>query len=134
MGENTDPNDLNDEDLEEKASSYADSAKEVQDKLGLLTSLLEKRGDKADPALKEQLKALQEQLEGLGIGQGVTQNTEQTKLLDACLVLSVRRAGGQRPSVFTALKRFGDTSRSKKDAADSDLAKMTVACIHELSM
>lgn len=116
---------------------FSNSAKEVQDKLGQLRALLDQRGDSADPKLKEQLEALEAQLKGLDLSSlaapAAGSDEAVKKLMTACAMLSVKRAGAQRPSTMAGLRRLSDSSLSKKDAADSEVSRMIVACVNELT-
>jgi hypothetical protein len=115
---------------------FSNSAKEVQDKLGQLRALLDQRGDSADPKLKEQLEQLEAQLKGLdlsSLANPAGSDEGVTKLMGACAMLSVKRAGAQRPSTMAGLRRLSDSSLSKQDAADSEISRMIVACVNELT-
>merc|ERR1719253_303812 len=56
-----------DEEKAAKAEAFVDSAKELNEKLAQLKALLDAKGEGADPALKERLQGLQQQLQGLGL-------------------------------------------------------------------
>merc|ERR1719163_951729 len=65
---------------EEKGQAFADSAKELQEKLAQLRALLDAKGEGADPGLKEKLAGLESQLKGLGLEEltgGGTQNSPE---------------------------------------------------------
>jgi hypothetical protein len=125
----------------EGSRSPSDSMKELQEKLGILKQLIDQRGEKEgdNPQLQEQLQKLEKQLEGLGISMkeheaaGDADTEEIGKLLRACVLLSLRRAGGQqKPSTTAGLRRLGDPTLSRKDAANSDVGRMIVTCANEL--
>jgi len=128
---------LSEEDANAKAAAYIDSAKELQEKLGQLKALLDAKGDDADPALKERLKGLEQQLSGIGLGGGglgggeVGSSPELTEFLGGCVSMSVRRVGLQRPSTMNALARMTEGKMTPAEASHNELWRMIGVCISE---
>lgn len=122
----------------EAPQSYEDSAKELTDKLGQLSELLNGRED-ADPELKDKLEGLKAQLGSLGVDLGVdlgggrAASKELTQFVSACMTLSTRRTGLKRPTTTGALRSLAKDGFTKEQAKDMDLAKMVAVCITELS-
>jgi len=123
------------EDKEARATAFADSAKELQEKLGQLKALLDKKGESADPALKERLKGLETQLDslGLGLGGGVGATKELTEFLGGCVAMSMRRAGVRRPSTLGALRKMAKGGLTQADAAGTELFRMVGVCVADLT-
>lgn len=124
------------EDAEARAASFAASAKELQDKLGQLKALLDKKGESADPALKERLQGLEQQLESLGLGLGggsVGATKELHEFLAGCVSMSIRRAGVRRPSTLGALRKMANNKLTPTQAAETELFRMVGVCIAELT-
>lgn len=120
---------------EESPKDFAASMQELQDKMGQLKGLLEKRGD-VDPALRERLEGLTKQLNGLGIGGGdggaAARKAEQS-VLTACLTLSLASAGPKKSSTFKAMGRLASGRVTKEEAADMELMKLVAVCVTGLS-
>lgn len=123
---------------EAKGQEFADSAKELQEKLAQLKALLDAKGEGTDPALQERLAGLQNQLETLGLGDlsnmgGLQRSPELSEFVQTCIALSVRKAGMNRPSVIGALRRLGDDKMSMQEAAQIDLYRLFAVCANELT-
>jgi len=118
---------------EEKGQQFVDSAKELQEKLAQLKALLDAKEGGADPALKEKLAGLENQLKGLGLD-GLTgggQSPEVTEFLGACVAMSMRRIGMQRPATLGALRKLVDDKMPPEEAAKNELWRMVGVCITE---
>lgn len=120
-------------DAEARAQAFASSAQELQEKLGQLKALLDKKGEGADPALKERLKGLEEQLDSLGLGLGGGSNKELAEFLGGCVAMSMRRAGVRRPSTLGALRKMANNKLTPEQAADTELFRMVGVCVAELT-
>lgn len=122
---------------EAKAAGIVDSARELQEKLAQLRALLDKKGDGADPALKERLDGLTQQLSGLGLGSltGEEQpsSPELQEFLSSCVMMSMRRSGMQRPATIGALAKLADKTITPERAGDFELVRMVATCVNELS-
>lgn len=119
---------------EAKGQEFVDSARELQEKLGQLRALLDAKGEGADPALKERLAGLETQLTGLGLDGltgGAGSSPEMTEFLSACVAMSLRRAGMQRPATLGALRRLVQKKLSPAEAAQQELWKMVAVCVAE---
>lgn len=120
---------------EAKGQEFVDSARELQEKLGQLRALLDAKGEGADPALKERLAGLETQLSGLGLdgltGGGAGSSPELTEFLSACVAMSLRRAGMQRPATLGALRRLVQKKMTPAEAAQQELWKMVAVCVAE---
>lgn len=118
---------------EEKGQKFVDSAKELQEKLGQLKALLDAKGEGADPALKEKLAGLEDQLKGLGLegltGGAAGSNPELTEFLGACVAMSMRRAGMQRPATLGALRKLVENKMPPAEAAKNELWRMVAVCV-----
>jgi len=120
---------------EEKGAAFVDSARELQEKLGQLKALLDAKGEGADPGLKERLAGLENQLKGLGLdglggaAMGVGENKELAEFLGACVVMSMRRAGMQRPSTLGALRQLVNKKLTPAEASKTELWKMVGVCV-----
>jgi len=117
---------------EEKGQKFVDSAKELQEKLGQLKALLDAKGEGADPGLKDRLAGLESQLKDLGLD-GLTggggSNPELTEFLGACVAMSMRRAGMQRPATLGALRKLVENKLAPADAAQNELWRMVAVCV-----
>jgi len=106
---------------EEKGAAFVDSARELQEKLAQLKALLDAKGEGADPGLKEKLAGLESQLSSLGLdsltGGGAGSNPELTEFLGACVAMSMRRAGMQRPATLGALRKLVENKLPPAEAA-----------------
>jgi len=121
---------------EEKGQKFVDSARELQEKLGQLKALLDAKGEGADPGLKEKLAGLENQLKSLGLdsitgGGEVGSNKELTEFLGACVAMSMRKIGLQRPSTLSALRRLVDNNMSPEEASKNELWRMVGVCVGE---
>jgi len=121
---------------EEKGQKFVDSARELQEKLGQLKALLDAKGEGADPGLKEKLAGLEDQLKSLGLdsitgGGEVGSNKELTEFLGACVAMSMRKIGMQRPSTLSALRRLVDNNMSPEEASKNELWRMVGVCVGE---
>lgn len=121
---------------EEKGQKFVDSAMELQEKLGQLKALLDAKGEGADPGLKEKLAGLEDQLKSLGLdsitgGGAVGSNPELTEFLGACVAMSMRRAGMQRPATLGALRRLVDNKMTPEEASKNELWRMVGVCVGE---
>jgi len=121
---------------EEKGQKFVDSARELQEKLGQLKALLDAKGEGADPGLKEKLAGLEDQLKSLGLdsitgGGEVGSNKELTEFLGACVAMSMRKIGMQRPSTLSALRRLVDNNMSPQEASKNELWRMVGVCVGE---
>jgi len=121
---------------EEKGQKFVDSARELQEKLGQLKALLDAKGEGADPGLKEKLAGLEDQLKSLGLdsitgGGAVGSNPELTEFLGACVAMSMRKAGMQRPSTLSALRRLVDDKMTPEEASKNELWRMVGVCVGE---
>jgi hypothetical protein len=117
---------------DEKGQQFVDSARELQEKLAQLKALLDAKGDDTDPALKEKLSGLENQLKGLGLDGldgGSGPNPELTEFLSACVAMSMRRAGMQRPSTLSALRRLADGKLPPAEAAKNEFWRMVGVCV-----
>merc|ERR1719229_116652 len=129
---------MSDADSAAKAATIVDSAKDLQEKLGQLKALLDKKGDAADPALKERLAGLEQQLSGLGLG-GLTGAPEEAsspelrEFLGGCVMMSMRRSGAQRPATLGALAKLADTAITMERAGDHEFVRMVATCVNELT-
>lgn len=125
---------LTEEEKKAKGEEFVDSAKELQEKLGQLRALLDAKSEGADPALKERLAGLENQLKTLGLdglGGGGAASPELTEFLGACVAMSLRRAGMQRPATLGALKRLVQKKLPPAEAAKDELWRMVAVCITE---
>jgi hypothetical protein len=125
-------------DEDAKGQQFVDSAKELQEKLGQLKALLDaKGGDGADPALKERLSGLEDQLKSLGLdgltGGGAGENSALTEFLSACLVLSMRRVGVQRQATLSALRKLASNKLLPAEAAKVELWRMVGVCVADFT-
>jgi hypothetical protein len=122
---------------EAKAAGIVDSARDLQEKLAQLRALLDKKGDGADPALKERLDGLTQQLSGLGLGSLVGEeqpsSPELREFLGSCVMMSMRRSGMQRPATIGALAKLADTTTTPERAGDFELVRMVASCVNELT-
>lgn len=120
---------------EQKGQQFVDSAKELQEKLAQLKALLDAKGDSADPGLKEKLSGLEAQLGSLGLD-GLTggggSSPELTKFLGACVAMSMRRAGMQRPATLSALRRLAEGKMPPEEAAKNEFWRMVGVCVGEM--
>lgn len=119
---------------EEKGQQFVDSARELQEKLAQLKALLDAKGDSADPGLKEKLSGLEAQLGSLGLD-GLTgggSNPELTEFLSACVAMSMRRAGMQRPATLGALRKLVDNKLPPAEAAKNEFWRMVGVCVGEM--
>jgi len=121
---------------EEKGQKFVDSARELQEKLGQLKALLDAKGEGADPGLKEKLAGLEDQLKSLGLdsitgGGEVGSNKELTEFLGACVAMSMRKIGLQRPSTLSALRRLVDNNMSPEEASKNEMWRMVGVCVGE---
>ena len=98
-------------------TAFADSARELQEKLAQLKGLLAAKGGGIDPALKDRLDGLSNQLTGLGISAegadgamaqvaGGIDNKEAEKFVATCVTLAMKRAGIRRPTTLGALRQL----------------------------
>jgi hypothetical protein len=114
-----------------------DSAKELQEKLAQLKALLDKKGDAADPALKERLEGLTQQLSGLGLGsllgEEQASSPELREFLGGCVMMAMRRSGPQRPATLGALAKLADKETTPERAGDFELARMVAVCVNDMS-
>lgn len=124
---------LTEEEKEAQAKAFADSAGELQEKLAQLKSLLDKKGENADPQLKERLKGLESQLDSLGLGLGGGASKELTEFLGGCVAMSLRRAGARRPSTLGALRQMAKGRLEPAEAANTELWRMCSVCIADLT-
>lgn len=118
----------------EKGQEFVDSAKELQEKLGQLRALLDAKGEGADPALKERLAGLESQLKTLGLdglGGSSGASPELTEFLGACVAMSLRRAGMQRPATLGALRKLVQNKMTPAEAAQNELWRMVAVCVAE---
>jgi len=119
------------------AETIVDSAKELSEKLGQLKALLDKKGDAADPVLKERLEGLEQQLSGLGLSSLVNpeqaSSPELREFLGSCVMMSLRRAGAQRPATLGALSRLADKETTMARAGDFEFVRMVAICVNELT-
>jgi hypothetical protein len=119
------------------AETIVDSAKELSEKLGQLKALLDKKGDAADPVLKERLEGLEQQLSGLGLSSFVNpeqaSSPELREFLGSCVMMSLRRAGAQRPATLSALARLADKETTMERAGDFEFVRMVAICVNELT-
>jgi len=125
---------LTEEEKKAKGEEFVDSAKELQEKLGQLRALLDAKGEGADPGLKERLAGLETQLKTLGLdglGGAGAASPELTEFLGACVAMSLRRAGMQRPATLGALKRLVQKKLPPAEAAKDELWRMVAVCITE---
>jgi hypothetical protein len=117
--------------------TIVDSAKELSEKLGQLKALLDKKGDAADPVLKERLEGLEQQLSGLGLSSLVNpepaSSPELREFLSSCVMMSLRRAGAQRPATLSALARLADKETTMERAGDFEFVRMVAICVNELT-
>jgi len=116
--------------------AFADSARELQDKLAQLKALLDAKGGDADPQLKERLAGLEDQLKGLGLDGltgGAGSNKELTEFLSGCVVLTMRRVGFQRPSTVGNLRRLADKKFTTEQASKIDFFKMVAVCVSDFT-
>lgn len=119
-----------------KAQEYLNSANDLQDKLAQLKALLDAKGADADPQLKERLAGLEKQLGSLGLGSltgSSGSSPELTEFLSACVAMTVRRVGLQRPSTLSALSRVADGKMSREDAKQNDVWRMVATCIGQFT-
>lgn len=120
-----------------KAQEYLNSANDLQDKLGQLKALLDAKGADADPQLKERLAGLEKQLGSLGLGSltgsAAGSSPELTEFLSACVAMTVKRVGLQRPSTLSALSRVADGKMSREDAKQNDVWRMVATCIGQFT-
>lgn len=119
-----------------KAQEYLNSANDLQDKLAQLKALLDAKGADADPALKERLAGLEQQLGSLGLGSltgSAGSSPELTEFLSACVAMTVRRTGLQRPSTLSALSRVADGTMSREDAKQNDVWRLVATCIGQFT-
>jgi len=118
---------------EQKGAEFVDSARELQEKLGQLRALLDAKGEGADPALKERLAGLETQLKGLGLdglsGGAPGSNPDLTEFLGACVAMSMRRAGMQRPATLGALRKLVEKKLPPAEAARNELWRMVAVCV-----
>jgi len=118
---------------EQKGEEFVDSARELQEKLGQLRALLDAKGEGADPALKERLQGLESQLKTLGLdglgGGGAGSSPELTEFLSACVAMSMRRVGMQRPATLGALRKLVQGKLPPAEAAKNELWRMVAVCI-----
>jgi len=118
---------------EEKGQKFVDSARELQEKLAQLKSLLDAKGEGADPALKDKLAGLENQLKDLGLdsltGDAAGSNPELTEFLGACVAMSMRRAGMQRPATLGALRKLVENKLPPAEAAKVELWRMVAVCV-----
>jgi len=118
------------------AETIVDSAKELSEKLGQLKALLDKKGDAADPVLKERLEGLEQQLSGLGLSSLVNpeqaSSPELREFLGSCVMI-LRRAGAQRPATLGALARLADKETTMERAGDFEFVRMVAICVNELT-
>jgi len=128
-----------DGDAEAKAQEYMNSANDLQDKLAQLKSLLDAKGEGADPELKARLAGLEQQLGSLGLGSltggptaGVS-SPELTEFLSACVAMTVRRAGLQRPSTLNALASAADGKMTPAAAQQNDIWRQVATCISQFT-
>jgi len=117
----------------EKGQQFVDSARELQEKLGQLKALLDAKGEGADPGLKDKLAGLENQLKDLGLdtltgGSGAA-SPELTEFLGACVAMSMRRAGMQRPATLGALRKLVDGKLPPAEAAKNELWRMVGVCV-----
>jgi len=126
-------------DAEAKAQEYMNSANDLQDKLAQLKALLDAKGEGADPELKARLAGLESQLSSLGLGSltggptaGVS-SPELTEFLSACVAMTVRRAGLQRPSTLNALASVADGKMAPADAKQNDIWRQVATCIGQFT-
>lgn len=123
----------------EKGQQFVDSAKELQEKLGQLKALLDAKGMDADPALKERLAGLEDQLKGLGLdglmggGAAPGSNKDLSDFLSGCIALSMRRVGVQRPSTLGALRRLAENKLTPAEAAKQELWRMVGVCVADFT-
>jgi hypothetical protein len=118
---------------EDKGQQFVDSAKELQEKLAQLKALLDAKEGGADPGLKEKLAGLENQLKGLGLD-GLTgggESQEVTEFLGACVAMSMRRLGMQRPATLGALKKLVDNKLPPEEAAKNELWRMVGVCVQD---
>jgi type VI protein secretion system component VasK len=119
------------------AEKIVDSAKELSEKLGQLKALLDKKGDGADPALKARLEGLEQQLSGLGLGNLVNpeqaSSPELREFLGSCVMMSLKRAGAQRPATLAALARLADKETTMERAGDFEFVRMVAVCVNEMT-
>jgi hypothetical protein len=123
---------------EAKGQAFVDSAKELQDKLGQLKALLDAKGEGADPALKERLSGLEDQLKTLGLdgltGGGASEsNPALTEFLSGCVALAMRRVGIQRPATLGALRKLAEKKLPPAEAAKVELWRMVAVCVADFT-
>lgn len=120
--------------------NFAESAKELQEKLAQLKGLLDKRGGAVDPALKERLDGLTKQLAGLGFAGAAADgamsragNKEADKFIANCITMSLKRAGMRRPSTLGALRRLASGKLTVEEATGMEFVRLVAVCITGLS-
>jgi len=125
-------------------TAFADSARELQEKLAQLKGLLAAKGGGIDPALKDRLDGLTKQLTGLGISaEGADgamaqatdgfDNKEAEKFVATCVTLAMKRAGIRRPTTLGALRQLASGKLKVEDAQNMELVRLVAACITGLS-
>jgi len=134
----------NEEDAPINPTAFADSARDLQEKLAQLKGLLAAKGDGIDPALKDRLDGLTAQLSGLGISAegtdgamaqvaGGFDNKEAEKFVATCVTLAMKRAGIRRPTTLGALRQLASGKLKPEDAQNMELVRLVAACITGLS-
>jgi len=115
-------------------ATFAESAKELQDKLAQLTALLDAKGDDVDPQFQERLVGLKEQISKLNLG-GLQGNDGGGigELVGGCAALAMRRAGMSKPSTMSQMRRIASGKLSQSQAAELELMRMITVCIYEMS-
>eukprot|EP00419_Tripos_fusus_P047076 CAMPEP_0172820932 /NCGR_PEP_ID=MMETSP1075-20121228/15597_1 /TAXON_ID=2916 /ORGANISM="Ceratium fusus, Strain PA161109" /LENGTH=309 /DNA_ID=CAMNT_0013661679 /DNA_START=19 /DNA_END=948 /DNA_ORIENTATION=- len=138
------PKEGNEEAAPINPTAFADSARELQEKLAQLKGLLAAKGGGIDPALKERLDGLTKQLQGLGINAegadgamnqvaGSFDNKEAEKFVATCVTLSMKRAGLRRPTTLGALRQLASGKLKPEEAQNMELVRLVAACITGLS-
>eukprot|EP00401_Gymnodinium_catenatum_P009103 CAMPEP_0117550104 /NCGR_PEP_ID=MMETSP0784-20121206/48507_1 /TAXON_ID=39447 /ORGANISM="" /LENGTH=289 /DNA_ID=CAMNT_0005347109 /DNA_START=28 /DNA_END=897 /DNA_ORIENTATION=+ len=114
--------------------SYLRQSKDVLGKLKELKTLLAEKADKVGPEHLEQLKAVEEMLEGLKMPtQGQPDEKALTEIFGACVLMTMHRAGYKRPSTQSALRSMALGKVTPAQAAESDFWRMAVACINGIT-
>merc|ERR1712048_964558 len=64
---------------------------------------------------------------------GIPASKELTEFLMGCVVMSIRRAGMQRPTTLGSLRRMAEEKMTRDEAAQNDVWRMAGVCINELT-
>lgn len=119
-----------------QSSDPLNSARELTDKLAQLEDLLDKSTAGGNDELKEKLKGLRKQLQGLGIdslgSKAPTEGAEElTEFVNMCMLQAIRRAGPGRSSTTEQFKKIADPKSKLADVVDLELTRLLSVCILE---